>query len=164
MIQFFFVLLDILYFHLAQNAVYYGVEDRYLLFYRNGLALALLQYFHDTFTLCKSLLGILIQIGSELGEGLQLSKLRVNELQGTGNLLHGLNLCISAYTGYGDTGVNRRHDSAMEKLGLEENLSVCNGDDIGRNIGRYISCLCLNNRKRRKGSSSKLFGKLSRSL
>ena len=53
--------------------MYYGVEDSYLLFYRNGITLALLQYLHDTFTLCQSLLGILIQVGSELGERLQLS-------------------------------------------------------------------------------------------
>ena len=35
----------------------------------------------------------------------------------------------------------------MEQLCLQEDLSVCNGNNVGRDICRNVSCLCLDNRK-----------------
>ena len=86
----------------------YGIDDYDLIFNSYRRVLSLLQYLNDTLALCKTFLCILIKILAELREALQLSELRIFELQSTGYLLHSLYLSVTADTGYRDTGVNRR--------------------------------------------------------
>ena len=42
----------------------------------------------------------------------------------------------------------------MEQLCLQEDLSVCNGNNVGRDIRGNVSCLCLNNRKSSQGTAA----------
>ena len=59
----------------------------------------------------------------------------------------GGSVASSTYTGYRKTNVNGRTHTGIEQVTLQEDLSVCDGDNVGRNVCRYISCLCLNDRK-----------------
>ena len=140
------------------------IEDCNLLLHGDRCVLVLLENFHDTGTLIQSGLGISIQIGAELGETLKLTILGINQLQCTGNLLHCLGLCVAAYTGYGNTGVNSRHDTGVEKLCLQVNLSVCNRNNVGRNISGYVACLGLDDRQCSQGSAAVLIIQLCGSL
>ena len=80
-------------------------------------------------------------------ERLQLTELRVRQLERTGNLLHRLDLRVAADTGYRNTRVYRRTDTGVEQLGLEEDLTVGNGDYVGRDIRRNVACLRLDDRE-----------------
>ena len=43
--------------------------------------------------------------------------------------LHGLDLGVAADTGHRDTGVDCRHDAGVEQLGLQEDLTIGDGDN-----------------------------------
>ena len=133
-IQTLFVFRNIRNRNLTQDILGNGIKNRNLLLYRNRRGILLLQHFNNAGTLIQSILGILIQIRAELGKALKLTILRVHQLQSTCHLLHGLNLRISSDSGNRNTRVYRRHDSGVEKLGLQEYLPVCNRNDIRRNI------------------------------
>ena len=59
------------------------LDDYDLIFNSYRGVLSLLQYLNDTLALCKTFLCILIKIRAELREALQLSELRIFELQST---------------------------------------------------------------------------------
>jgi hypothetical protein len=88
----------------------------------HGRVLLLLEELGKTLTTGKSLLGGSIQIGTELGESGDLTVLSQEELQGTSNLLHGLDLGSGTDTGHGETDVNGGSDTLVEEFGLQENL------------------------------------------
>ena len=117
-----------------------------------------------TLTTVKGLLGGSIQIGTELGEGGDLTVLSQKELQGTGDLLHGLQLGGGSDTGDGKTDVNRWADTLVEELGLQENLSIGNGNDVGWNVSGDITTLGLNNWEGSEGSTTVLVGHLGSTL
>ena len=48
----------------------------------------------------------------------------IDQFQSTCYFFHCFNLSISSYTGYGNTRVNRRHNTRVEQLCLQENLSI----------------------------------------
>ena len=52
----------IFHFNFFEDALGYGIQDRYLFFYRHRSILALFQNFYDTCTLFQTSLGIRIQI------------------------------------------------------------------------------------------------------
>ena len=106
-----------------------------------------LQKFGKTLTSGKKLLGGGIHIGTELGEGSDFTVLGQIQLHGTRNLFHGFHLGGGTDTGDGETDVNGWADTLMEKLGLEEDLAVSDGDDIGGDIGGHITSLGLNDGK-----------------
>mmetsp|Transcript_2781 Transcript_2781/g.4206 ORF Transcript_2781/g.4206 Transcript_2781/m.4206 type:complete len:523 (+) Transcript_2781:251-1819(+) len=118
------------------------------------LVLSLLKQLVKTNSTIELLLGGGIQIRTELGEGSNLTVLGKLELHGTCNSLGGLVLRGGSYTGYGETYRNSRTLSLVEELGLKENLSISNGNNVSRNVSRYISSLCLNDGKGGEGSSS----------
>jgi len=60
-IKLFLIVTDILNLYSSQNSLNYRIKDCYLLLNGNRLSLTLLQYLYDTFTLGKSLLGILVK-------------------------------------------------------------------------------------------------------
>ena len=105
---------DLLHGDVLQIATHHRVDDAHLVGNINGSVVALLQNGDDTLTQRQTRLGIGVQVGAELGEGLQLTVLRIQQLQGAGNLLHGLDLGGAADTGDGDTGVNGGHDAGVE--------------------------------------------------
>lgn len=56
-------------------------------------------------------------------------------------LFHGLHLSGRSYTAYRETHIDGWADTLVEKLSLQENLAVCDGDDIGWDVRRYVSSL-----------------------
>lgn len=91
---------------------------------RDRAVLRLLEHLYDARALFQTLLGVRVQVGAELRERLQLTELRVRQLERTGNLLHRLDLRVAADAGYRNTRVYRRTDTGVEQLGLEEDLTV----------------------------------------
>lgn len=61
------------------------------------------------------------------------------QLERTSDLLHGLELSGGTDTRHGKTDVDGRSDTLVEQLSLKEDLSVGNGNDVGRNLGKYQS-------------------------
>ena len=122
-----------------------SVQDAYLLGSGHGHELVLLEELGELLTTVELLLGGNIEIGSKLGEGSDLTVLGKLELEGTGDLLHGLDLGGGTDTRDGETDVNGGADTLEEELGLKENLTVGNGDNVGGDIGRHITSLGLNN-------------------
>lgn len=120
----------------------------------HGGVLLLLEQLSQTLTTGKSLLGGGIKIGTELGESGNLTVLGEEELQGTGDLLHGLDLGSGTDTGDGQTDVNGGTDTLVEQLRLQEDLTVGNGNDVGRNVGRHVTTLGLNDGKGSQGTTA----------
>ena len=109
---------------LVEVATDTGKQDAGLLLDWHWHVLLLLEEFSELFASVEELLRGSIQIGTELGEGGDLSILGKLELEGTGKLLHSLDLGGGADTGYGKTDVNGGSDTLMEQLGLQEDLAV----------------------------------------
>ena len=105
-----------------------------MFFHGHGGGAVLLEHFHDALALCQAGLGVGVQIGTELGERLQLAVLGVDQLQGAGHFLHGLDLGVAADTGHRDAGVDGRHDAGMEQFRFQEDLAVGDGDDDGGDV------------------------------
>ena len=145
---------DFLYRYIQQESLSDCVDDDYLILYRHGLVLRLLQHFFDPFALCQLLLGIRIQFGSELCEGSQLSVLGKLGTDRCCDLLHSLDLCGTTYTGYGQTCIYRRTETGVEHFCLQIDLSIGNGNNVGRDVCRYIACLGLDDGKCRQGTSA----------
>ena len=66
--------------HSGEDSFRDGIEDGYLFFCGNRGVLVLLQDFHDTGALFQTGLGVGVQIGTELGEALELAVLGVDQL------------------------------------------------------------------------------------
>lgn len=117
-----------------------------------------------TLTTAQSLLGGGIKIGTELSESGDLTVLGQEKLQGTSNLLHGLELGRGADTRDGKTDVDGRSDTLVEQLGLQEDLTVGDGNDVGGNVGRHITTLGLNDGKGSHGTTTELVVHLGSTL
>ena len=91
---------------------------------------------------------------------MQLAVLGVQQLQRTGHLLHGLDLGVAADTGDGNTGVHGGHDAGVEQLGLQEDLAVGDGNDVGGNVGGHVAGLRLDDGQSSQTAAPKLRGQL----
>jgi len=91
--------------------------------------------------------GSRIEIGRKLCERRKLTILSERETNTTAELLDDLGLRRTAYTRYRQTSVDRRADTCVEEVGLEEDLSIGNRDYVGRYEGGYVTALCLNDRQ-----------------
>jgi hypothetical protein len=135
--------------------------------------LLLLEELGKTLTTAEGLLGSSVQVGTELGESGNLTVLGQEELQGTSDLLHGLDLGSGTDTGDRETDVNGGADTLVEELTLQEDLSVflqgqqcreernenahtSDRNDVGRDVGRHISSLSLNDGKGSEGTTTEL--------
>jgi hypothetical protein len=130
----------------------------------HGLVLLLLEELSETLTTVEGLLGGGIEIGSELGEGGNLTVLGQEELEGTGDLLHGLELSGRADTRHRQTDVDGRTDTLVEELGLQEDLAISDGNDVGGNVSGHITTLGLNDGKGSKRSTTELVAHLGGTL
>ena len=102
--------------------------------------------------------GSCIQLGTKLGKGSQLTVLSQLGTNGRGNLFDCLDLRCAAYTGYRQTSINSRTETRVKHLRFQINLTVCNGNHVGRNISRHVSGLSLNNRQCSQGTASQIIG------
>jgi hypothetical protein len=122
----------------------------------HGRVLLLLEELSETLTTVEGLLGGGIEIGTELGEGGNLTVLGQEELEGTSDLLHGLELSGGADTRHRQTDVDGRADTLVEELGLQEDLSISDGNDVGGNVSGHITTLGLNDGKGSERSTTEL--------
>ncbi|CRH71544.1 Uncharacterised protein [Chlamydia trachomatis] len=111
--------------------------------------LRLLQKLHQTLTASQLLAGCRIKVGSKHGECSHRTVLSECQLQRAGNLLHCLHLCVATNSRNRDTDVNGRALIRVEQIGLQEDLTIGNRNDVGRNVGRHVVCLGFNDRKPR---------------
>merc|ERR1719295_1955976 len=141
-----------------------AVDDGNLVLNGHGHVLALLQQLGQPDTPVQQLLGGGVKIGTELGEGGDLTVLGKLKLHGTGDLLHGLGLGSGADTGDRETDVDGRSDTLVEQLSLQENLAVSDGDDIGGDVGGPVTSLGLNEGQGGEGATSHGVGHLGGTL
>ena len=113
---------------------------------RERMLQGLLQKLHQRTAVSELLLRVLIKIGRELGKHFHLTILREVDTDRTGCTLHRLCLRRTADTRYGKTYVDGRTASRTEQLALKENLTVCDGNNVGRNICGHVARLCLYDR------------------
>jgi len=118
------------------------------------LVLALLEELVQTDSTVELLLGGGIKVGTELGEGSDLTVLGELELHGTGDGLSGLVLGGGSDTGHGETDRDGWALSLVEELGLQKDLSISDGDHVGWDVGGHISGLGLDDWKGGERTSS----------
>ena len=116
----------------------------------------LLQKLHKHLALCEQVTRVLIEIRGELREDSHLTILREIDTEGAGGLLHGLRLRRTTDSGYGQTDVDGRTLTLEEEVALEEDLTIGDGDDVRRDIGRHITILGLDDRKCGDGATTEL--------
>jgi len=126
--------------------------------------LGLLEELGKSNTTVEELLGGGIHIGTELGEGGDLTVLGKIELHGTGDLFHGLELGSGTDSGDGKTDVDSWSNTLVEELGLQEDLTVGNRNDIGGNISGHITSLGLNDWKSGQRTGTLVVAHLGSSL
>lgn len=131
-------------------------DERNHLVDSHGLVLLLLEELSETLTTVEGLLGGSIKIGTELGEGGDLTVLGQEELKGTSDLLHGLELSGGADTRHRETDVDGGTDTLVEELGLQEDLTISDGNDVGGNVSGHITTLGLNDGQSGEGSTTEL--------
>ena len=129
-----------------------SVENADLLLSDHGNILLLLEELSELLASVEEMLGGSIEIRTELSEGSNFSVLGKLELERTGYLLHGLDLGGGANTGHRETDVDGGADTLVEKLSLQEDLAIGNGDDIGWNVGGHITSLGLNDGESSEGA------------
>lgn len=70
-------------------------------------------------------------------------------------MLHGLELGSGTDTRDGQTDVDGGTDTLVEELSLQEDLAISDGNDVGRNVGRDITTLGLNDGQSSHGTTAK---------
>jgi len=118
------------------------------------LVLSLLEEFVKADSTVQLLLGGRIQVRSELGEGSNLTVLGKFELHGTSDSLGCLVLGSRSDSGDGKSNRDSWALTLIKQLGFQENLSISNGNNIGRNVSGHISSLGLNDGKGGQRTSS----------
>merc|ERR1712230_291971 len=148
----------------VEVAVDTSEHERHHLVDGHGLVLLLLEQLSETLTTVQGLLGSSVKVGTELGESSNLTVLSQEQLQGTGDLLHGLKLGSGTDTGHRQTDVDGGTDTLVEELSLQEDLAVGDGNDVGRNVGRHVTTLGLDDGQSSQGTTAKLVVHLSGTL
>src|SRR6266545_1216161 len=120
-----------------------GPDRDGLLLNRVRRVVRLLEQLHQAAAPLQLRAGGLIQVGGEGGERLQLAELRQVEPEPAGDPAHGLDLRVAADPGHRDAHVDGRADARVEQVGLQEDLAVGDGDDVGRDVGRDVVGLGL---------------------
>ena len=121
--------------HIIQEAIHTGEDQRNHFIDGHGLILLLFQQLGQPLTTTEGLFCCSVEIGAELSECGDFTVLGQEELEGAGDLFHGFDLGGGADTGDGETDVDGGTDTFVEEFGLQEDLTVGDGDDIGGDVG-----------------------------
>jgi hypothetical protein len=105
-----------------------------------------------------------IEVRAELRERLEVAVLRELELDPPGDLLHRPDLRVAADARDRHADVDRRAHTGVEQRRLQEDLPVCDRDDVGRDVGRDVTCLGLDDRQRRQRAAAEVVVELDRAL
>ena len=141
-----------------------GVDRGDLLADRERAALVLVQHLDQALAAAELLLRLGVELGAELRERLQVAVLREVELQLAGDLLHRLGLRVAADSRDRDADVDRRPDARVEQVRLEEDLAVGDRDDVGRDVGRDVVGLRLDDRQRGQRAAAEVVVEANRPL
>ena len=98
-----------------------------------------------------------VEIRAELCKCGQLAELSEIELHLASDLFDRFDLSGGTDTTDRESDRDRWPNALIKQIRLEVNLSVCDGNDVGRNIGGHVACLRLNDRKRRERTTAKFF-------
>ena len=124
----------------------------------------MLQKLHHALTGCDAIGGRLVEVLRELHECLQIAELCKLKLDAAGHALHCLGLCRGAYARDGDAHIDSRTYAFVEEVGHQKDLSVSDGDDIGRDVAGDVAILCLDDGKRGDRAAALFFGESARAL
>ena len=114
-----------------QEALVASEQRNDLLANLKRLVTRLLQELGHASTVGQLLLSSLVEVGAELRKASELLIGSEVQTEVTGDLLHGLGLRIATDAGHGDTHVDCRALTLEEELGLQVDLTIGNGNDVG---------------------------------
>ena len=120
--------------HVVHVAVLDGPDHRHLHFDRHRVMLRLLEELDDALAAIDLGLRRRVELRAELGERRQLAELREVALELAGDLFHRPELRRRPDARHRDADRNRRPDALVEQVGFEEDLSVGDRDDVGRDV------------------------------
>src|SRR5690606_21636294 len=155
---------DLLHGDIIQVAVGECVDDRDLVLHGHRGVLRLLQHLHGALASGQLLLRNRVEFRPKSCERLQLAVLRQLTLEPPGNLLHRSDLRRATHSRHGDTDVHRRTYAGVEEVRLQEDLPVGDGDDVGRDVRRYVTGLRLDDRQGGERSAPHLIRELGSTL
>src|SRR3989344_6797029 len=107
--------------------------------------LELFQYFYRSFTSFKLLLSGFVKVRAELSKCFKLAELREVKLERSSHFFHCLDLRAGTDARNRKTDIYCRANTFVKKIRFQENLSVGDGNNIGRNIRGYVAGLRFNN-------------------
>ena len=102
----------------------------------------------------------LVELGAEGGERLELAELGEVELERARHRLHGLDLGGATHAGHRDAHVDGRAHAGLEQVVLEVHLAVGDRDHVGRDVGRHVAGLGLDDRQGGERTGAELVGQL----
>ena len=105
-----------------------------------------------------------VQIRGKGGEGFQFAVLRQVQTETSCHLFHCLDLRGAADPGHRDADVDGRPDTLVEQVGLQEALPVGDRDDVGRDVGRDVVGLGLDDRQTGQRTGTELVGEFPAAL
>ena len=155
---------EILHFDVVEKAIDAGEEDGDLLLCGEWLELRLLEELGEALAAVELLLRDLVEVGAELRERSEFAVLREVELQGCADLLGRFDGGGEADARDGEADVDGGTDARVEEVGLEEDLAVGDGDDVGRNVGGDVAGLGLDDRQRGERAAAELVGDFGAAL
>ena len=156
--------LHVLHWDVVDEAVGRGVDGDHLLLDRDRGVLGLLEDLGQAVTAVQLGLRHLVQLGAERRERLEITELGQVGLEGPGHGPHGPDLGRAADPRHRVTDVDGRPDTGVEEVGLEEHLTIGDGDHVGRDVGRDVAGLGLDDRQGGERSSAHGVRQLGRAL
>src|SRR5215475_12308299 len=130
-----------------------GKDDDDLLLHLERGKLRLLEQLGQPRAAVEQALGGGIEVGTELREGRHFTVLRELAFDAAGDFFHGLGLRGGADARDREADVHGRPDALVEQVGLQKDLPVGDRNDVGRDIGRHVVRLRLDDGKRRERSA-----------
>ncbi len=131
-----------------QEALGSGEKNYDLLFRRERMELGLLEQFGEALSAIELVLRGLVEIAAELREGGEVAVLREVELERGADLLDGLDGRGEADARDGESDVDGWANAGVEEVGLQENLAVGDGNDVGWDVGGDVAGLRFNDGQR----------------
>src|SRR5699024_3453303 len=133
---------------------------------RNGIrhVNALFEQFGQASTAVQLCFRCRVEVRGERRERLQLTVLGQIEPQRTRDLFHRLDLGVTTDTRHRNTDVDGGSHTLVEQVRLEEALPVGNRNDVGRDVGRDVVGLGLDDRQSRHRTAALLVRELRTTL
>ena len=142
-------ILHLIHRNIVEVSLLHGEEHNHFHFNRERLVLVLLEELNHALTSVQFLSGARVNIGTELGKGLQVAELGQIQLGRTGHLFDCLDLSRRTDSAHRDSYRDSRTYALIEEVRFQINLAVRDRDNVGRDVSGHIARLGLDNRQRR---------------